>query len=184
MLLVSEFEWASDKPSWDGQQAAWGRMEGRSGGSDGTRVNQSTLYFVSPASKSTQDPVELIDQNSGWRHQSSLSTNASREACSLTLHPVEPINQMATVGSGLREGGGHWWSKRKGRLMLVVIYTQRQTWCNQMTQSKHSKNNYINFFTMTYPPLNPRALWMGPKTSRYETADRETHFEVSWLSLS
>ena len=80
--------------------------------------------------------------------------------------------------------GGWWWLKRKGRLMFVALYTRdthRDKYDVAKCQSKHSKNNYINF-TMTYPRLNPRALWMGPKTSGYETADRETRFEVSLLS--
>jgi len=90
-------------------------------------------------------------------------------------------------GRGWLKGGRWLWLKRKRCLMFVASLhersTQRQTWCTP--RSKHSKNNYINFFTMmnaTYPPLNPRALWMGPTTSGYETADRETRFEVSPLS--
>lgn len=55
-------------------------------------------------------------------------------------------------------------------------------------RSKHSKNNSIDcldvftIMSMKYPQLQPRALWMGPKTLGYETADRETRFEVSPLS--
>ena len=70
----------------------------------GTGVVALKKRFLSPVNP--RPGRAYRPDNSGWRHRSSLSTNASKEACSPTLPPVEPIDQIATVSSGSREGGG------------------------------------------------------------------------------